>query len=344
MNSNIHISAFRTMYNDTISSRDIPSDTSRYKFSSYMQISQTFGFIVLTAGIRSDYFSMIDEPFAVAPRFSISARILPDTKLNTSFGRYYQSPSYIWLMGNSFNQTLIYMGMNQYVLGVEHYIRSDLSVSLEGYVKQYDHYPVSLTRPYIVMVNADPAIESIEDAYTSFGLDYMQSSGTGESRGVELFLLKRISDTPLYGRMSITYSDTRFTALDGISRPSSFDQRWKMTVSGGYALNEKWEFNATFHLATGRPYTPFGIKNGVPYFYVSRDTYNSARVGTNHGLDLRVSRRWVVGSIVINTFVDIQNVYNRKPEEPPQWNLSTMLPETTPTLGIVPSIGVAVEF
>ena len=87
----------------------------------------------------------------------------------------------------------------------------------------------------------------------------------GEAMSVELFIQKKVSQSPIYGRLSLTYSETQFVALDGISRPSSFDQRWKMTVSGGYAFNENWEFNAAFHLATGRPYTPFNGDTGIQY-------------------------------------------------------------------------------
>jgi hypothetical protein len=319
---------------------DLVGDTSGYKFSGYTQVSQTLGDIVLTGGIRADFFSMIYEKFVLAPRFSVSVQILPTTRMNASIGRYEQSPSYIWLLANPYNRALTHMGMNQYVLGVEHYLHEDLSLNLEGYLKRYDHYPISLTRPYIVMVNTGGEIEEIAEAYASLGLDFLESSGTGESRGLELFIQKKVSDSPLYGRISLNYSETTFKALDGVSRPSSYDQRWRFSVSGGYAFDENWEFNAAFHLATGRPYTPFTQLT----FQRSRDDYNTARVGTNHGLDVRVSRRWVTGKIVINTFIDIQNLYNRKPEEPPQWNQDGRYVEVTPTLGIVPSIGVSVEF
>jgi hypothetical protein len=320
------------------------TDTSGYKVSGYTQVSQTFGPMNITVGIRGDYLSMIFDRYAFSPRISLSIYMSELTKLNASIGRYVQSPSYIWMMANSYNRGLTYMGADQGVLGIEHHLWEDVTVTLEGYLKRYDHYPVSLTLPYMVMVNSGAQIESLDDTYTSFGLDYMQSSGTGESQGIELFIQKKVSQSPIYGRLSITYSQTQFEALDGVMRPSSFDQRWKMTVSGGYAINENWEFNAAFHLATGRPYTPFGPEAGVEAFYRASATYNTARVGTNHSLDIRISRRWVTGSLVINTFADIQNVYNRKPEEPPQWNLTTMRPEATPTLGIVPSIGVSVEF
>jgi hypothetical protein len=344
--SSIHINGNFTTYKDIpkISLFDSGSDTSAYKLSGYAQLTQTLGPVVLTAGVRGDYLSMIFDRYSFSPRFSLSMYMSESTKLNASLGHYAQSPSYIWMMANSYNRGLTFMGVDQGVLGIEHHLWEDVTVTLEGYMKRYDHYPVSLTRPYMVMVNTGAEIESIEDAYTSFGLDYLQSTGTGESQGIELFIQKKVSQSPIYGRLSITYSKTQFEALDGIMRPSSFDQRWKMTVSGGYAFNENWEFNAAFHLATGRPYTPFNGDTGNAAFYRDPAMYNIARVKTNHSLDIRISRRWVTGSVVINAFADIQNVYNRKPEEPPEWNLSTMSKVALQTLGIVPSIGISVEF
>jgi hypothetical protein len=319
---------------------DLSAELSGYKYSWYAQISQTLGPVVVTGGIRGDRLSMIHQNWVISPRFSTSIHVLPATTINASIGRYNQSPSYIWLIANPYNRALTNIGMNQYVLGVEHYLKEDLSINLEGYIKKYDHYPVSLTRPYVVMVNTGAEVDQFGDAYTSLGLDYLESSGTGISQGVELFVQKKVSETPLYYRMSVTYSKTEFVALDGISRPSNFDQRWKVSITAGYAFDEKWEFNTSFRLATGRPYTPYKPTG----FARSRDDYNTARVGTNHALDARVNRRWIWGSVIINTFIDIQNLYNKKPEEPPEWDLAAGKPKVTETIGIVPTIGIAVEF
>jgi hypothetical protein len=340
--SSFHTTIIPTGYsNDSlILPINISDDTSGHKFSTYLQISQALGDLILTAGARADYFSMIREGWVVAPRFSASYTLTASTRINGTVGRYEQSPAYIWLMANPYNRGLTHIGMDQYVLGIEHTPQNDLSITLEVYLKNYDNYPVSLTRPYIVLVNSGAEIEAIAEAYASFGLDYLQSSGTGSSRGVELFIQKRVSDSPLYGRLSVTYSETQFTALDGVSRPSSLDQRWKVTMNGGYAFDEKWEFNSAFHFATGRPYTPFGPSS----FTRSRDDYNETRTGANHSLDVRMSRKWSGKSTVTTLFLDIQNVYNKKPSEPPVWNQSKRVWEQASTLGILPSIGVSVEF
>jgi len=170
-------------------------------------------------------------------------------------------------------------------------------------------------------------------------LDYLESSGTGQARGIEFFLQKQFSETPLYGRLSVSVSQVSFTAYDGISRPSSNDQRWKVNLSSGYIYSEHWEFNATFRYSTGRPYTPF--TNG---WFRPGNSYNSMRTDANHSLDIRINRRWVMTSWVLNTYIDIQNVYNRKPSEPPDWDQQKNQVAEQDLLGIVPSIGIKVEF
>jgi outer membrane cobalamin receptor len=319
---------------------NLKGDSSGRKFAAYIQVSQTIGDLDLELGIRGDYFSMIKDKGVIAPRFSASYALTPVTKLRVSAGRFEQSPSYIWLMANPYNRGLTYIGMDQYTVGVERYLESDLSVSIQAYRKTYDHYPVSLTRPYLVMANTGLELQQVFEAYASFGLDFLQSSGTGESRGIELFLQKRLSEVPLFGKLSVTYSESEFTSMDGTSHPSSNDQRWKVAVSCGYIFDEQWEATSTFRLYTGRPYTPFTSSQWLR----TSVYYNSARVGLNHSLDLRVVRRWMMGSIAVSTFLDIQNVYDRKPLDVPQWNQTKAQVEYPPSLGIVPSIGVSVEF
>ena len=174
-------------------------------------------------------------------------------------GRYDQAPSYIWVVGNplNLNRDLTFLKMDQYVVGIEHYLQSDLKINLEGYIKDYLDYPASVTRQYFVMVNSGTEVRSVIDAYSAFGLDWLESGGTGFSHGVDLYIEKRLSETPFYCRLTLSYSETMFTALDGVSRPSSNDQRWKLNIGGGYIIDERWEATSTFRFYTGVPYTPY---------------------------------------------------------------------------------------
>ena len=319
---------------------DIAADTLGTKAAAYLQVAQSLGNLTLTAGLRGDYLGLITHKSVLAPRLIGSFAFTPISKISMSAGRYYQAPSYIWLMANPYNHDLKYLAMNQYVIGVEHYFRSDLKVSLEAYSKDYFNYPVSLSRPYLVMVNTSTELREVAEAYTAFGLDFLQSSGMGFAQGIDLFIEKRLSEIPFYGRLTVSYSKAMFKALDGISRPSNSDQRWKVNIGCGYVIDECWEVTSSFRFYTGQPYTPFNL--GV--WERDRSDYNSARLGANHSMDARIARRWNFESRSLNAYLDIQNIYNRKQLEPPSWNQQKNIPEDRPALGIVPSLGLSLEF
>ena len=338
------LQAFTTGYTQDpkIVSINFSRDTSAQKASAYVQLSQNIGPFTVMGGFREEYLSIITNSFAAGPRLALSFTLSSVTKLNASVGRYLQAPSYIWVVGNplNLNKDLNYLKTNQYVVGIEHYVQSDLKVSLEAYEKDYIDYPASVTRQYLVMVNTGAELREVAEAYSAFGLDWLQSGGTGYSRGVDLFAEKRLSETPFYARLTLSYSETMFRALDGVSRPTSNDQRWKLNIGWGYIIDERWEATSTFRFYTGRPYTPYTAGT----FDRLRSDYNSARVGVNHSMDVRIARRWVLEASLFSVYLDIQNIYNRKAVEPPSWDQASSRPVQPAALGIVPSLGFSVEF
>ncbi len=309
------------------------------KASAYLQLSQDIDLLRLTIGGRLDYFDMIKNKFALAPRFSASYALSPVMNISTSIGRYYQSPSYIWLVANPINSALDFVGADHYIAGIDYMLQADTKISIETYIKSYFNYPASLTRTYLVLANTGAGFGGSGEGFASFGLDPLVSSGKGRTRGVEFLAQKKLSEIPCYGTVSISYNESEFTAMDGISRPSSFDQRWIVNIGGGYILNEKWEFGAKFRYATGRPYTPFETGGNQ-----SDLLYNTLRIGANHSLDVRIDRRWSFGTWSLNTYIDVQNIYNRKPIDVPRYNQRTGEAEQTASIGILPSIGISVEF
>ena len=317
-------------------------DTTAHKAGAYAQLSQTIGDLTVTGGVRGDYLDIITQSFAAGPRFSLSFALSPETKLTGSVGRYLQAPSYIWVVGNplDLNKDLTFLKMNQYVVGIEHYLESDLKISLEGYIKDYFDYPASVTRQYLVMVNTGTELRDVTDAYSSFGLDWLESGGTGFSHGVDLFIEKRLSETPFYARMTLSYSETMFTALDGVSRPSSNDERWRVNIGWGYIIDERWEATSTFRFFTGVPYTPYTTGT---FNRLSSD-YNSARVGVNHSMDVRVERKWVYEKSVLSVYLDVENIYGEKELQPPEWDQATNRVVQAASLGVVPSLGISIEF
>jgi hypothetical protein len=336
--ADIFLRPFETRFGDSLNV-DANFKSTGFKGSAYAQLSQVFGKSRLTVGGRVDYFDLIDK-YIFSPRVSYTVALSPATNLNWSIGRYSQAPSYIWLAANEQNRLLEFIGVTQYVLGLDHMLRADTKVSLEGYIKRYSDYPASVMRQYLVLANTGAGYGGSEDGYSSFGLDPLVSRGSGSAQGVELLVQKKLSEVPCYGTVSISYNRAEFKAIDGVERPGSFDQRWIINVGGGYVLSEKWEFSAKFRYATGRPYTPydqFGNQNPA--------LYNAARIGANHSLDVRVDRRWSFGSWTLVTYADIQNIYNRKPLSIPRYNARLGQAETVvASIGILPSIGVSAEF
>jgi len=337
-NADVYLRPIETRFGDILNV-DAKFKTNGFKASAYTQVSQVFGKSRLTVGGRIDYFDLIDK-YAFSPRLSYTVALSPTYNLNWSVGRYSQAPSYIWLAANEQNRRLDFIDVTQYVLGIDHMVSVDAKVSMEAYVKQYSKYPASLARPYLILANTGAGYGGSEDGFSSFGLDPLVSKGSGIARGAELLVQKKLSEIPCYGTVSVSFNQSEFKAIDGAERPSSFDQRWIINIGGGYVFDEKWEISTKFRYATGRPYTPFD-----PDGYQSPAQYNAARIGANHSLDARVDRRWSFGTWTLVTYIDIQNIYNRKPVNIPRYNERLRRAEQdVSSIGILPSIGVSAEF
>ena len=318
---------------------DAMYDTSAVKAAAYAQLSQKFGRFRATAGIRADYFNLIEENLVVAPRFALTYALSEVSNLNASVGRFYQAPSYVWLVADASNRSLKFVGANQYIVGVDHLPRDDVRLSLEAYYKEYFDYPASVNRPYLVLANTGAGFGGADEGFASFGIDQLVSAGKGRARGVEFLAQKKSSRIPHYALFSVSYNVSEFKALDGTYRPSSFDQRWIVNLGGGFLFDERWELSGKFRLATGRPYTPFR-----PDGTQDPSRYNTARIVTNHSLDIRLDRRWMFSGWTLITYLDIQNIYNRKPVDVPRFNPKTGELEQTGSIGILPSIGISAEF
>ncbi|UCC81067.1 MAG: TonB-dependent receptor [Candidatus Zixiibacteriota bacterium] len=336
--NDVLISGFLTDYGDSLAI-DRLFEASATKASSFMQFSYYKKWFKLSAGLRGDYFDLIKDKYATSPRFQGSISLSEVTDINLSYGQYFQSPSNIWLIANPINRELSFIKANQYIAGIEQLLRRDVKASLETYYKTYHDYPSSLDRPYLIMANTGAGFGGGDEGFASFGLDRLASDGKGRSWGIEFLVQKKYSEIPCYGIISIGYGHSKFTAIDGITRPSNWDQRWIINLGGGYIFDSKWEIGTKFRLATGRPYTPFN-NDGTKDI----SAYNTERIDVNHSLDLRLDRRWMFDKWMMVTYVDIQNIYNRRQKDIPRWNERDGSVDDEAGIGILPTIGISVSF
>lgn len=317
-----------------------------YKGALYAQASQLFlRSLRVNVGGRVDYFSGIDTKFYPSLRAAASLAIDGKTSVNASAGRYYQAPSYIWLAADAANRNLKSIRTDVAVIGVERTLGEAIKVSVEAYYKRYGDYPASVGRPYLVLANTGAGFGGSADGNASFGLEPLISAGVGDARGVEVLVQKKLSDLKLYGTLSVSLNESGFTALDGIRRPSNFDQRLIFNLSGGYQLTDLWEVGAKFRFATGRPFTPVAASGDPSFgFQVVPEQYNANRLAASHALDVRVDKRWPFENWNLITYIDIQNIYNRVNPTPPTWDVGRGRESDQTGLGLLPTIGVSAEF
>ncbi len=311
-----------------------------FKYSLYGNLTATLiKHIILNTGLRFDYFDAIEKKYYVSPRASASYMFNDLTSVNVSGGIYYQSPSYIWLTAGDFNKKLTKIRVDQYIAGVDHILREDTKIKLEVFYKDYKDYPSSTLRPYLVLANTGAGYTGADDGFSSFGLEPLVNAGSGFSRGIEFSAQKKLSDLPFYGLVSVTYNQTKFRALDGVERRGSYDQNLILNISGGYQFTETLEGSMKFKYASGRPVTPFNA-DGTQ----SVALYNSTSLTPLHSLDLRLDKKWFFDRMTLITYVDVQNIYNRKNVSNIRWSPRENNVEEQKNIGILPSIGVSLEF
>ncbi|MGQ9642329.1 MAG: TonB-dependent receptor [Ignavibacterium sp.] len=331
---------FVTSFGDSLPITSLNKSENFFKGASYLNLNLfLMSRVTANFGVRADYFNALTNKFYFSPRLSLSYILSPVTNINFSTGIYHQSPSYIWLIADDKNRELKSVQVNQYVLGFDHQLNDDALLKVETFYKDYSNYPTSVVRPYLVLANTGAGFSGSDDNFSSFGLEPLVSKGFGKSRGVELSIQKKLSDIPYYGILSLTYSKTDFTSLDGVERDGSYDQNWLFNLSGGYKINKYWEVSTKFRFASGRPYTPFnfdGKQNIIDY--------NSRRLKSAHSLDVRVDKRWFFSGWTLITYIDIQNVYNQKNPSGIRWDRREQRVDESSAIGILPSIGISAEF
>lgn len=336
----VKLPRFRTSFGENLPVDSVKTDKNYYKYSAFANVTHRFtAGLLFNAGFRLDDFSGITNGLRLSPRFSLEYKFNPETGISFSTGVYHQSPSYIWLIADARNTDLKPMRVDQYVLGIEHRVSSDAILKLEGFYKKYLDYPASIARPYVVLSNTGAGFEGSDNNFEAFGFEPLTSAGTGVAQGIEFSAQKKLSEIPFYGILSLTWSQIENTALDGVARTGKYNQEWLLSLSGGYQFDESWEASFKFRFSSGAPYTPFEA-NGSQL--VSK--YNTARLPDAHALDIRVDKKWFFEKFTLITYIDVQNVYNRKNVFAYRWDRREQRQDGGGNIGILPSIGVSLEF
>jgi hypothetical protein len=258
---------------------------------------------------------------SLSPRASLSYAILPKLSINASTGVYYKTPFYTVLgyrdesKGGYQNRNNRYIMNYHAVLGLEYVINSSMIVSVEGFFKYYDRYPVSL-RNYASLAN-------FGGSFGVYGNEPTVSEGQGRAYGFEVFFQKRLTER-FYGTISYTFYYSEFTGIDpttlknnGKFVRSAWDNRNLLTLTGGVLLGKKktWELAAKWRLVDGVPYTPYDVQASVAEYQLNGDKvldYKqlNAKLTTIYSqFDIRVDKKFFFKKWSLNIYLDIQNLF-----------------------------------
>jgi hypothetical protein len=310
------------------------TDLSNYNYGLFGQISKNyFGNRLSTSlGIRfdgNDYSPEMQNLFKqFSPRISVSYAFNEKTSVNANTGRYYQRPPLTTLGYKNINGELVnrennlkYIRSDHLVMGFEYQMNNKTQITWEGFYKWYANYPFS------VLDSVSLASKGAD--FGTFGEEEVLSISKGRAYGFEL--LGRSRNFYNFNIiLSYTLVRSEFKEMDRNLKPSnsyiptSWDNIHILNITTTRQLKRNWDIGLKWRFVGGTPYTPFDfekseIRNAwdaqnAPYLRYS--SFNSERLGNFHQLDLRIDKQYFFNKWSLLFYLDIQNLYGFKSDEP----------------------------
>jgi len=280
----------------------------------------------LTLGLRTDGDSfttgstLLDN---LSPRVAFSYALTEDQqwKFNASLGRYFKIPTYTMLgfqnqSGRFVNQEASYTRSDHYVAGLEYNLTPASRITVEGFLKQYAQYPVSV-QDGVSLANKGGGFEVL-------GNEAIVSEGEGESSGVELLFQQKLAKK-FYGVLAYTYFFSEFSDLAGVFRPSVWDSRHLISFSGGYKLPKNWELSARWRFAGKNPYVPTDVAASAlayPEIILDYDRLGEVKLDPFNQADIRIDKKWNFKNLSFNLYFEVQNFLAQPNPSPEEYGLS----------------------
>lgn len=311
----------RRFYQGGIQAVNYDTSLDLVKYGFFAQASHSFlqERLSLSAGLRADatnYSSSMSNLLKqLSPRFSASYLFAPSWSVNFNTGRYFQLPAYTTL-GYKENNVLVnkenelkYISVDHLIGGIEYQPQQAMMFSVEGFLKQYRHYPFS--------VNDQISLANKGADYGVIGDEQVVSTSRGRAYGAEF--QARIKSSKGFN-LNLSYTLVRSEFEDRQNRyfVSSWDSKHILSLTGSASLKKNWRIGSRFRYVGGLPYTPYDLENsslvqvwnlrGGPVTDNSR--LNAERFPAFHQLDVRVDKAYYLKKMTLRFYVDIQNLYN----------------------------------
>lgn len=294
----------------------------------------------------------------ISPRFSASFALDEARKwnLNVSVGRYYKIPPYTILgfqnqMGVYENSNTAYIQSDHIVAGLEYLVTPSARISMEGFYKQYDNYPISLTDSV--------SLANLGGDFSVLGNEPVASIGLGRTFGLELLYQKKFTNN-FYAILAYTLYRSEFTGFDPDEYiSSSWDNGQLLTFTGGYRFGNNWEISARVRYLGETPYAPVDlVATQAAYPSIVRDYSQQGTVTLDpfNQTDIRLDKKWNFSGFTLNLFFEVQNALAQDLPSQPSFGLSrdetgaVLQPEevvqiqSVSNTAVLPSLGIVIDF
>jgi hypothetical protein len=305
------------------------TDINFLRYGGFIQTSKRFvnGRLLLSAGIRGDGNTFTTNGNEIgrtlSPRLSLSYKLTESFNINSSIGRYYKIAPYTILgyreNGVLVNQSTDYIQSDHYVAGVEWLPTASRRITLEGFYKVYDQYPVSFDKGI--------SLANLGGNFGVLGNERVTDNGRGNTYGFEFMYQERLTKN-FYGIFAYTFYYSQFSGTDRNKLiASAWDNRHLISFTGGYKLPRNWEVAIRFRYQGETPATPYDNFNSLEsYPFTNGGVLDYSRVNTErlaafNAADLRIDKKWNFKKWTLDLFLDIQNVYNSQNPTQSGWTL-----------------------
>jgi hypothetical protein len=325
---NLQYSDYYNETNDLGNNLAYGSKLNFFKYGVYTSASRKFfdNKLSFSAGVRADEdtyskgSSFIDN---LSPRVSKSLTLSKDSKLkwNSSFGIYYKIPTYTSLgfknaSGVFVNKKNKYTKSEHIVTGFDYSLGAASKISVEGFVKKYSQYPISVLDG-ISLANKGADFEVL-------GNEEIITNGNGETYGLE-FLFQQKLFNKFYGIFSYTYFHSKFSALSGEWLPSVWDSRNLISFVGGYKLARNWEISSRWRFLGETPFVPYDLEESLqsyPNMILDYTQLGSEKLENFNQLDIRVDKKWNKDTFSFSFYFEILNILAQKVPVPKEYGLA----------------------
>lgn len=335
-----------------------------FRYGLFGQVTKEWlaGRFTSSLGVRADGNTFTESGNKIwetlSPRLALSYDLDSEKKweVNASVGRYYKIPpnTIIGFQNNegSFsNKEAKYIRSDHYVAGLSYSPRKSTQLSLEGFLKRYSNYPVSIADSV--------SLANLGGGFEVFGNENIESVGKGRSYGMEFSYQQKLREN-FYAILAYTLYWSEFTGFDQDQYlPSLWDNRHLLTFTGGYKLGNNWEIGARLRILGGSPYATIDRNaslNSYPDLQFDYNNLGEQRLKPFNSLDLRIDKKWNFNQWTLNLYLDVQNVLLNDLPNTPEYGLkrnedgTVVMPrelveiENVDNTSVLPTLGIVIDF